>query len=131
MRYLTQDEVLELHRAVIERFGGSSGVRDFGALQSAVMQPRMVFGGVDLYPSIAEKAAALCFSVTCNHPFLDGNKRVAHAATESFLVLNGQELAADLNDAERLVLGIASCTASRGDLLVWLRSHIVRRKQTD
>jgi len=127
MRYLTQDEVLELHYAVIEQSGGSSGIRDFGALQSAVAQPRMTFGGSDLYPTIEEKAAALGFSLICNHPFVDGNKRVGHAAVETYLVLNGCEIAASTDDAERFILGIAAGTVARDNLIRWLQSHLVQR----
>jgi len=80
MRYLTLGEVVELHRAVIEKTGGTAGIRDLGALDSALAQPQATFDGVDLHPSLADKAAALCFSLVRNHPFLDGNKRVGHAA---------------------------------------------------
>lgn len=88
MRYLTLKEALELHRRIIEQSGGSDGVRDFGLLESALAQPLMTFGGDDLYPTLIEKASALCFSLVSNHPVLDGNKRVGHAAMETFLVLN-------------------------------------------
>lgn len=85
MRYLTLGEVVDLHRAVIETAGGASGIRDLGALESALAQPRASFGGVDLHTSLTDKAAALCFSLVNNHPFVDGNKRLGHAATETFL----------------------------------------------
>ncbi len=87
MRYLTTSEILELHRLVIERTGGSPGVRDMNLLESATAQPAMVFGGEELYPTFSDKAAALAFSVIMNHPFVDGNKRAGHAAMETFLVL--------------------------------------------
>jgi death on curing protein len=74
MRFLTLIEVLELHRRVIEQSGGAFGIRDTGLLESAISQPRMTFGGEDLYPSLLEKAAALGFSIVMNHPFVDGNK---------------------------------------------------------
>ena len=80
MRYLTIEEVLELHRLVITQSGGGSGVRDPNALDSALAQPRMTFGGVNLYPTAVEKAAALGFALVMNHPFVDGNKRIGHAA---------------------------------------------------
>jgi death on curing protein len=127
MRYLTQDEVLELHQAIIRQSGGSSGLRDLGLLQSAVAQPRMTFAGADLYPTIEEKAAALGFSLIGNHPFVDGNKRVGHAAMETFLVLNGCEIKASVEEAEQLTLQVAAGEASRDDLATWLRSHVVLR----
>ena len=92
IRYLTVVEVLNLHRQVIEESGGALGIRDLGSLESAVAQPKMTFGGKDLYPTIIEKASALGFSLIKNHPFLDGNKRTSHAAMEIFLVLNGMEI---------------------------------------
>jgi death-on-curing protein len=86
MRYLTVNEVLEIYTRVVRQSGGAIGIHDLGALESAVAQPRMTFGGEDLYPSIVEKASALGFSLIQNHPFVDGNKRTGHAAMETFLV---------------------------------------------
>ncbi len=107
MRFLTLIEVLELHRRIIEKSDGASGIRDVGLLESAIAQPRMTFGGEDLYPSLLEKAAALGFSIIVNHPFVDGNKRTGHAAVETFLVLNGMEINASVDEQERVVLAIA------------------------
>jgi death-on-curing protein len=126
MRYLTVAEVLSLHRLLIEQTGGAVGIRDLGALQSAVAHPQMTFGGDDLYPSLEEKAAALCFSLVANHPFLDGNKRVAHAAMETFLMLNGWELNAPVDEQERLMLSLAASQTSRDELVAWVRSRVVR-----
>ena len=89
MRYLILSEVLELYSQVMEQSGGAVGIRDLAALESAVAQPRMTFGGVELYPTVAEKAASLAFSLINDHPFLDGNKRAVHAAMGVFLILNG------------------------------------------
>ena len=85
MRQLTLSEVLELHRRIIRYSGGSLGIRDLNAIESAIAQPRMTFDGEDLYPTIVAKAAALGFSLIQNHPFIDGNKRIGHAAMETFL----------------------------------------------
>lgn len=92
IRHLTLIEVLELHHKILAQSGGALGIRDMGLLESAIAQPRMSFGGEDLYPSLLEKAAALGFSITMNHPFVDGNQRTGHAATETFLFLNGLEI---------------------------------------
>src|SRR6185295_13549027 len=108
MRYLTLKEALELHRRIIEQSGGSKSVRDFGLLESALAQPLMTFDNVDLYPTLVEKAAALCFSIVSNHPFTDGNKRVGHAAMETFLLLNGYEISALVNDQEEVILSLAA-----------------------
>jgi death-on-curing protein len=127
IRYLTLEEVLELHRLILEQSGGSGGVRDLGGLESALAQPRMTFGGQDLYPSLAEKAAALGFSLVCNHPFVDGNKRVGHAAMETFLVLNGWELAAGVEEQEQLVLRLAAGDLKREEFTAWVVSHLRQR----
>ena len=124
MRYLTLGEVVELHRVVIETTGGASGIRDLGALESALAQPRASFGGVDLHTSLTDKAAALCFSLVMNHPFLDGNKRVGHAATETFLMLNGSEIDASIDEQERLMLDLASGQRTREQLAAWLAAHL-------
>ncbi|MCU0550844.1 MAG: Fic family protein [Leptolyngbya sp. Prado105] len=84
MRYLTLAEVLELHRRIIEQSGGALGIRDVGLLESAIAQPRMTFGGDDLYLSLVEKAAAIGFLIMMNHPFVDGNKRTGHAGQKFF-----------------------------------------------
>ena len=89
MRYLSIIEILELHDQIISLSGGSRGIRDLRALESATSQPHLTFDQKDLYPDIVAKASALCFSLVMNHPFIDGNKRVGHAAMETFLILNG------------------------------------------
>jgi death-on-curing protein len=127
MRYLTLDEVLELHRLALAQSGGAAGVRDLGALESAVAQPVMAFGGPDLYPTVVDKASALAFSLINNHPFVDGNKRVGHAAMDTFLVLNGCELNAGVEEQERVILGVAAGAVSREEFTAWVGSRVVRR----
>ncbi len=127
MRYLTLGEVLELYRRLIEQSGSVPGIRDLGSLQSALAQPHMTFGGQELYPTIAEKAAALGFSIIRNHPFMDGNKRTGHAAMETFLVLNGYEIEASVDEQEQIILRVASGEIKREDLVHWLLEHIVER----
>lgn len=124
MRYLALAEVVALHRRLLEATGGAAGIRDLGALESAIAQPRMTFAGLDLYPTLVDKAAALCFSVVENHPFVDGNKRVGHAAMETFLVLNGAEVDAQLDEQERVMLDLAAARIDRGQLADWLRQHL-------
>jgi death on curing protein len=127
VRYLTLNEALELHRRVIGQSGGSLGVLNLDALESALAQPRMTFGGKDLYPSLADKAAALGYSLIQNHPFLDGNKRTGHAAMEVFLFLNGFEIQASVDEQERIVLQVASGEKDRKAFAVWLRDHVAAR----
>lgn len=124
IRYLALEEVLELHRMALEQSGGLDGVRDLGGLESAIAQPRMAFGGQDLYPSLAEKAAAMGYSLVCNHPFVDGNKRVGHLAMETFLVLNRWELLAGVDEQERIILELAAGTLKREEFTAWVQSHL-------
>lgn len=86
--------------------------------------PRLA--GTKAYPALAEKAAALCFSLVMNHPFADGNKRVGHAALEVFLVLNGHELRAKVAESEKLMLDLASGMVSREQLVAWVGQHTVK-----
>src|SRR3990170_1330349 len=124
MRYLSVGEVLHLYRRVIEETGGGFGVRDLSSLLSSLAQPRMTFEGRDLYPSLAEKTAALGFSIVMNHSFLDGNKRTAHAAMEVFLQLNGYELTAPVDEQEELLLGLAAGRLAREQFAIWITDHI-------
>ena len=91
--YLTLAEVIEMHRQLIDRFGGSHGIREIGALESAVLRPQMGY-----YEDLIAEAAALMESLAMNHPFVDGNKRIAFFAADTFLRVNGQWI--DCDDAE-------------------------------
>ena len=108
MYHISICKVLELHWNIVEKSGFSMGLRCLSGLESAVAQPRMTFDGHDLYPTVIEKAAALCFSLIKNHPFVDGNKRVGHAAMEAFLNRNGYEIAAAVDTQEQIIWEIAS-----------------------
>ena len=123
-RYITLSQLLILHQNIIEQTGGSHGIRDQAAIESALAQPKMTFESKDLYPTLEEKASALCFSLVNNHPFIDGNKRIGHAAMEVFLILNGWEIDADIDEQENLMVKLASGKLKRNDLLEWLRTHI-------
>ena len=124
-RTLSLREILTLHERIAASSGGGIGVRDLGLLESAIAQPRQSFDGADLYPSILDKAAALGFSLVSNHPFVDGNKRVGHAALEVFLMLNGYELEASVDEQERIILAVAAGDMSREEFSVWVERHAV------
>ena len=126
MRYLTLGEVLALHRRILAESGGRPGLRDLGAIASALTQPKVSVGGEDAYPSLMDKAAALGYSLIRNHGFIDGNKRIAHAAMEVFLVMNGMELRASVDDQERFMLALATGEVSREALAQWLRAHVTQ-----
>ncbi len=127
MRYLTLHQVLVLYRRIIEETGGAAGIRDINLLESALAQPRQTFGGVELYPTLVEKATALGFSLIQNHPFVDGNKRVGHAAMEVFLVLNGHEIKASVEEQEQVILSVAAGKMNRESFAEWLAAHVVER----
>lgn len=116
------DEVLAIHERLIETFGGPRGVRDHGLLESALFRPRTGY-----YRDIAEMAAALFESLIMNHPFIDGNKRVAFFATDVFLRLNGWKLRVEDDKAHTFLIGLLEqgrCDFER--LLPWIRGSLVR-----
>jgi death-on-curing protein len=127
MRYLTLNELLQLHNQLVEQSGGSAEIHSVEALESALAQPRMTFGREDLYPTVVEKAAALGFSLIRNHPFVDGNKRTGHAAMEIFLILNGHEIDASVDEQERIILQLAAGELERKAFDEWLQAHIVEK----
>jgi death-on-curing protein len=124
MRYLTVEEVIHLQQSVVARSGGLPGIKNRGLIESSAAQPRMTFDGTELYPTIGEKAAALAFSLASNHCFEDGNKRIAHAAMETFLVLNGHELEAPVEEQEAVFLKLAAAQFSRDEFTSWVTAHI-------
>ena len=127
MRYLTLTELFQMHRLLLEQSGGAPGIHSMAALESALAQPHMTFAGEDLYPTVVEKAAALGFSLVSNHPFVDGNKRIGHAAMEVFLILNGYEIDAPVEEQERVILQLAAGELERGEFANWLRTRVVER----
>ena len=127
MRYLTLKEVLQIHEWLLAQSGGSTGIRDMGALESSLAQPQMTFDNQELYPSVPEKAASLGFSIIQNHPFIDGNKRTGHAAMEIFLVLNGYEIDWPIDEQEVTILQVASGNLNRAAFTDWVNESIVER----
>lgn len=118
--YLTIAEVLAIHQQQIDEYGGIQGIRDIGLLESAVFRPQLGY-----YPSAAEEAAALMESLANNHPFLDGNKRVAFAAAHTFLLINGYDLEVDsLAAYEFIMRSIARREFRFAKILKWINAHI-------
>jgi death on curing protein len=124
VRYLALGEVLRLHSDLVAETGGAAGVRDLGRIQAALAQPMATFDAEELYPSIVDKAAALGFALIQGHPFIDGNKRIGHAAMEVFLVLNGFEVNESVDEQERAILAVASGTMSRDEFTKWLTARV-------
>lgn len=123
MEYLTVAEVLLLHARLIQRTGGSGGVRDVGLLESALARPQAAFGGEDLYPDLWSKAAALMQSLVQNHPFVDGNKRTALAATGIFLELNDHVLAASNDEALDFARQVTGGEMTLQEMATWLKAY--------
>jgi len=126
--FLTLGEVLAIHESVIERYGGSLGVRELALLESAVAMPQATFGGQYLHEDIPSMAAAYCFHLVANHPFVDGNKRVGAAAANVFLGMNGWELTADQVAFADCVLNLASGRGDKQDTTVFFRQHSTRMR---
>ena len=124
MRYLTLAEVVDLHGLITRTTGGASGIRDLRALESAIAQPKATFDMNDLYPSLVDKAAVLCFSIVQGHAFVDGNKRTGHAAMSTFLLLNDAEIEATIDEQEQIMLALASGQMHRQQFTAWLSMHV-------
>jgi death-on-curing protein len=124
--YLSVEQILLLHQAQLEKFGGGSRLRDRGGLESAAARPAMTFGGEDLYPDLAAKTAALMHSLVMNHPFVDGNNRVGAAAAELFVLLNRWRLEATDEEFEEITLTLARGELEADALAIWFRQRISR-----
>lgn len=129
IRFLSLEQVYALHNKALRTAGGTPGVRDAGAVESAVAQPQMTFGGEDFYPTLSDKAAAIGFSLIKNHAFFDGNKRVGHSAMETFLLINGCEIDCDVDEQERIIKSVAAGTTERDEFTEWVRAHTLRLKR--
>jgi death-on-curing protein len=118
--YLTMAEVLAIHADQIERYGGSQGVGDLGLLEAALYRPQTGY-----YAGLIEEAAALWESLARNHPFVDGNKRTAFAATHTFLAINGVGVTANAEGAYDFISGLYEANRFTFDELVrWLRANV-------
>jgi death on curing protein len=117
--YLTIGEILQIHRELIENYGGDPGVRDKGLVEAAALRPQIGY-----YANILEEAAALMESLANNHAFIDGNKRIAFAAAHTFLMLNGYELRVDPGSAYTFIMdSLATGNFRFAQILQWLSDH--------
>lgn len=124
--YLSKAQILALHKRILADFGGLAGLRDRGALEAAVERPCMTFAGHELYPDLPSKTAALMHSLVCNHPFIDGNKRVGAAAAELFDRVNGHIVAAADDALFDVTLALAAGRVSIEELTIWFRMNLTK-----
>ena len=118
--FLTLAELLAIHQDQIERYGGSAGIRDLGLLEAALFRPQTGY-----YADLIEEAAALWESLAQNHPFIDGDKRTAFAATYTFLAINGARITADADNAYVFISGLYEANDFTFEkLVVWLRHNV-------
>lgn len=120
MQFLGLQEVLEIHRDQVSRYGGIAGIRDLELLKSALRMPGATFNGAFLHTDVHEMAAAYLFHLVRNHPFLDGNKRVGAVAALVFLALNGQDFQAPEDDLAEIVLAVARGGLGKSEVAMFL-----------
>jgi death-on-curing protein len=125
-RFVPQEIVFILHADLIRRYGGLHGVRDPGLLSSALAQAKMAVGGKSRHRTVFDKAAAYGYHLSRNHPFVDGNKRIAFVVMDVFLQMNGREISASEEDAYTLMSALAAGEISKAALTKWLKSHTCR-----
>lgn len=123
MIQLSKSQILLIHDQLITETGGSSGLLDEGLLDSALNAPFQTFGEEDVYPSLQQKAARLCFGLVKNHPFVDGNKRIGAHAMLVFLALNGVELQHSQTELSDVILRLAAGEIEAQEFLHWILSH--------
>ena len=121
--YLTARQVLFIHARLISTTGGEYGIRDLGLLESAVARPQATFAGAELYPDLYQKAAALMESLLKNHPFVDGNKRVAITAASLFMLRNGYRLEVDPQELERFTFHVANEQTTLDEIIAWFQRY--------
>ena len=121
----TIQDIYELHKQLENAFILSSGVRDENLLASAVNTPFQTFMGNDLYPSLYDKAAQLCYGIANNHPFTDGNKRTALHSMYVYLIINGFDITATQQDVENMIIDVAAGNMTNTELGQWLQKNTV------
>jgi death-on-curing protein len=120
------NQATEIHKTLIDTFGGSPGVLDLAALESALARPFQTFDGMELYPHIVAKAAALLESLLINHPFVDGNKRTAYVMMRLLLLSNGYDIIASQDEKYGVIINIAAGKYSFDQIVDWLNGRVVK-----
>jgi death-on-curing protein len=123
VQFIPTDVVLSIHADLLQRYGGRPGLRDRNLLESALAQPRMTVGGKFAHKTLFDKAAAYGYHICKNHPFIDGNKRVAFVLMDIFLQKNGWEIVAHEEEAYSIMMDLASGTLTKAQLVSWVKEH--------
>jgi death-on-curing protein len=123
---ITVEEAIRIHGILIDRFGGTNGIRDRNLLESALLRPFQTFDKKDLYSSPVDKAAALIESIVINHPFLDGNKRFGYVAMRLILLESGLDIDAPEEDKYLFVLGIAKGELKFNEICSWIKKNLIQ-----
>jgi death-on-curing protein len=127
MQFLSVETVLLLHQRLMQQFGGTEGLRDEAKLRAALAQPQTMQGPEEVHATPVAKAAALCCAMLTSRPFVDGNERTAHAAMEAFLMVNGYEIQAAVEEQESVVLQVSAGALKPEELAEWLSRHVTTR----
>jgi death-on-curing protein len=127
--WIREVEALAMHDQQLALFGGSSGVRDLGLLQSALAKPRNIWAYAEIRPTLARLSAAYSFGISSNHPFLDGNKRTAFMVAATFLIVNGWEVVGSQEDVVTVMLGVAAGEVNEDQLAAWFETNIAKRTE--
>ena len=122
-------DALNIHDILIDKFGGSKGVRDQGSLESALHRPFATFDNQELYPSPTEKAAAVFESILINHPFIDGNKRTAYVFMRLILFEAGLDLKASQDDKYQMVIAASKGEIRFEEIKHWIQTHITQKNE--
>jgi death on curing protein len=125
MKWVTTESVIEIHKIVIASTGGSPGIRSLGALESSLFSPLATFDGKDLYPGLLDKAAMLLYSISSNHPFVDGNKRTAFVISVTVLEDNGFKTLFTQDEVVLFMLKVAQDNADQTQIKEWLEKHMI------
>ncbi|SMB80686.1 death on curing protein [Desulfonispora thiosulfatigenes DSM 11270] len=123
MKYITVDYIIKLHKKMIATTGGSDGIRDIQLLHSAIENSRATFDGVELYLTVKEKCASICYSIINNHSFVDGNKRMGIYVMLILLEYNGIKLSFKQEELVNLGLNIAKGKFTKDEILNWINEH--------
>lgn len=126
IRFVPEELVMIIHSDLLQRYGGRAGLQDLPLLQSCLAQPKITLGQKFVHKSLFDKAAAYGFHLCRNHPFIDGNKRVAFVLMDLFLQGNGWEILANEEDAYSLMINLSSGKVSKAQLSSWLKNHSAR-----